>query len=144
MSAGKEAGVTETIEWFVEPAQGVPGAGAAANAAAADHVRARRDEKRANSVGVAITTSLLFVLLMAAILVGGHAAIAPLLGRAVAVRDSKGVGDVVYTMPDGVFCRHMSFNNTTAEVTESGVEPCPDRIGAGSRPSSTRFEWGGH
>lgn len=141
MSEGKEAGISETFEWFVEPDA------AAHGAAAGDHSRARRDEKRANranSVGLAITTSLLFVLLMAGILVGGHAAIGPLLSRAAAARASKGVGDVVFTMPDGVFCRHMSFNNATAEVTEGDIEPCPDPIGSGARASSSRFEWGGH
>ncbi len=139
MSAGKEAGTTtETIDWYVEPDQGAP------VAAVADHARARRDEKRANSVGIAVTTSLLFALLAAAILVGGHAAIAPLLRSAAAARESKGVGDVVYTMPDGVFCRHMSFNNTTAEVTEGAIVPCPDPIGSGHRADASRFEWGGH
>jgi len=138
MSAGKEAGNTETIDWFVEPEQGAPGA------AAGDYSRLRRDEKRANSVGLAITTSFLFALLAAAILVGGHAAIGPLLRRAVATRQAKGIGDVVYTLPDGVFCRHMSFNNATAEVTEGAIEPCPDPIGPDRRANASRFEWGGH
>lgn len=136
MSAGKDAGTTETIDWFVEPDQDSPGA-------AADYSRARREEKRANSVGLAITTSLLFALLAAALLVGGRVAIGPLLHRAAATRDASGTGDVVYTMPDGVFCRHMSFNNATAEVTEGAIEPCPDPIGAGRHASATRFEWGG-
>jgi hypothetical protein len=138
MSAGKQAGTTrETIDWYVEPDLHAPGA------TVADHSRARREEKRANSVGIAVTTSLLFALLAAAILVGGHAAIIPLFHRAVAARDATGTGDVVYTMPDGVFCRHMSFNNATAEVTEGAIEPCPDRIGSGRHESATRFEWGG-
>jgi hypothetical protein len=137
MSAGKKVGTTETIDWYVEPDQDAPAA------AAADHSRARREEKRANSVGIAVTTSLLVALLATAILVGGHAAIVPLLHRAAAARDAAGTGDVVYTMPDGVFCRHMSFNNATAEVTEGAIEPCPDPIGSGRHASASRFEWGG-
>jgi len=136
MSAGKEAGSTETIDWFVEPDQGAP-------AAAGDYSQVRRDEKRTNSVGLAITTSLLFALLAAAILVGGRVAIAPLLRHAVATRDAKGIGDVVYTMPDGVFCRHMSFNNATAEVSEGAIEPCPPPIGGDRRANASKFEWGG-
>jgi len=138
MSAGKKAGTTtETIDWYVEPDLHAPGA------TVADHSRARREEKRTNSVGIAVTTSLLVALLATAILVGGHAAIVPLLHRAAAARDAAGTGDVVYTMPDGVFCRHMSFNNATAEVTEGAIEPCPDPIGSGRHASATRFEWGG-
>jgi hypothetical protein len=137
MSAGEEAESTEAFEWFVEADQAAP-------AAAGKSSWARREEKRANSVGIAITTSLLFVLCAAAILVGGRAAIAPLLRHAVNTRETNGVGDLVYTMPDGVFCRHMSFDNTTAEVVEGGIEPCPDPIGRRRQAEASKFEWGGH
>jgi hypothetical protein len=136
MSAGKEAGTPETFDWYVEPDQSLP-------AAAAGYSRARRDENRAASVGLAITWSLLFVLLAAAIVAGGHAAVGSLLRHAVAIRDAKGVGDVVYTMPDGVYCRHMSFDNATAEIREGAIERCPDRVGGGRPASASRFEWGG-
>ena len=76
--------------------------------------RARLQEERAKSASVAIASSLFLALIAAALLVGGHAAIGPLLRSAIAARDAKETGDVVYTMPDGIFCRHMSFDNVTA------------------------------
>lgn len=136
MSTGKEPG-GETIDWFVEPDQAAPGAGAGG------YARVRREENRANSLGIAVTTSLLFVLTAAAILVGGHAAIAPLLRRAVATREAKGIGDVVYTMPDGVFCRHMSLDNVTGEVTGGTIERCPEST-RGREVGTAKFEWGRH
>ena len=80
-------------------------------------------------------------------MIGGHAAIDPLLQSAMAAREPKGTGDVVVTMPDGIFCRHMSFDNVTAAISEGAIERCPDDI-AGYRPrtsnsSSNRgFAWG--
>lgn len=136
MSTGKES-ATETIDWFVEPDQTGPSEGAS------EYSRVWRDEKRANSVGLIVTTSLLFALFAAALVVGGHAAIGPLLRRAIATRDAKGIGDVVYTMPDGVFCRHMSFNNATAEVSGAAIEPCRESIRAGREVTVSKFEWGG-
>jgi hypothetical protein len=29
-------------------------------------------------------------------------------------------------MPDGAFCRHLSFDNKTADITESTVDRCPE------------------
>ena len=137
MSTDEDAGA-ETIDWYVETDHAEAGAGAR------DSSRARRDEERANSIGIAIITSLIFVLFAAALLFGGHAAIGPLLRHAIALRDAKGIGDVVYTMPDGVFCRHRSFDNATAEVTEGAIGRCPSRIGGGRALSASKFEWGTH
>ncbi len=80
-------------------------------------------------------------------LVGGHAAIDPLLRSMAEAREAKNTGDIVYPMPDGQFCRHLSFDNTTAELAESTVGPCPnsviknavrDRFHSGGR----NFTWG--
>jgi hypothetical protein len=45
-------------------------------------------------------------------------------------------------MPDGAFCRHLSFDNKTAELTEGAVEHCA-RIdpGQAARPTNG-FTWG--
>ncbi len=134
MSAGKNAG-SDTFDWYVEADH------ATADPRGHAHSRARRDEERAHSLGLVITTSLLFVLLASAIMFGGHAAIAPYLQRAIAQRDANVTGDIVYTMPDGVYCRHMSFDNTTGEVTEGAVEQCADRTGRDQLLSS-KFKWG--
>jgi hypothetical protein len=134
MSTGEEA-PSETFDWFVEPDH--------YTAPTSAYLRARLDERRTNSVGIVIITSLFFVLFAAAILVGGHAAIGPLFRYAVAAREAKGIGDVVYSMPDGVFCRHMSLNNATGEVMEGEIERCPSPIGARTL-SASKFEWGTH
>jgi len=137
MSAGKDA-ATETIDWYVEADR------ASRDGRGSESSRARRDEERANSLGFIITASLLFVLFAAAIMFGGHAALGPLLRHAIATRDANGMGDVVYTMPDGVFCRHMAFDNATGEVIERAIEPCPDHIGGGGPLSASKFKWGTH
>lgn len=137
MSAGKDAG-SGTFDWYVEADR------AAADSGRHVHLRSRRDEDRAHSLGLIVTTTLLFVLFAAAIMFGGHAAIAPLLNRASAARDANGKGDIVYTMPDGVFCRHLSFDNVTGEVTEGAIEPCQDSMDAAAGGSSSKFKWGAH
>ena len=107
--------------------------------------RIRLQEQRAQSAGIAIVYSLCFVLIAAALLVGGQAVIGPMLRNAIAAREAKGTGDVVYTMPDGVFCRHMSFDNITAEVTEGAIERCPEGPARGpSSGAAARFSWGAH
>ncbi len=80
-------------------------------------MRARRDERRAKSVRLAVVLSLFAVLLATALLVG-RAVIDPVLRPAANTRDAKRVGDIVYWMPDGSFCRRLSFDNETASLTE--------------------------
>jgi hypothetical protein len=134
MSAAKDAGV-EAPSWF---------AAAERVTAWARSPRARFDDERAISGPIVVVASLFLALLAAALLAGGHHAIDPLLKAAMAEREARGVGEIVYTMPDGVFCRHMSFDNTTAEVVESTVERCRTDI-AGDRGHASRgFAWGTH
>ncbi len=61
-------------------------------------------------------------------LVGGHAAMDPLVRSVTEARATRSTGDIVYPTPDGMFCRHLSFDNTTAELAESAVGPCPDNL----------------
>jgi hypothetical protein len=135
-----EEGGHETIEWFVDPDDSGAGPG---EAAASPSARARRDRERANSLGIVITSTLLFVLFSAALLVGGQAAFQPLFHHGIAAGDARSVGDVVEAMPDGVFCRHMSFDNATSEVVEGPIERCKTDIG-GRALSPSKFEWGTH
>ena len=69
-------------------------------------------------------SSLFLVLFAAALLIGGHAAIGPLLQSAADSGEANSAAAVVYTMPDGVYCRHVSFDNVTAQETEGGIERC--------------------
>jgi hypothetical protein len=102
--------------------------------------RARFEAEREKSTSVVIVSSLFLVLIAATVLVGGHAAIDPLLRSAMESREAKGVGDVFYTMPDGILCRHMSFDNATGEASEGALEPCAEDIARHVRPKQG-FAW---
>jgi len=140
MQAGGKASLDRTAKW----------------SAAADHAagseRARKvsrlrlgDEDGATSARAIIVSSCFLVLLAATLLFGGHAALDPLLRSAMAARDAKAVGDVVYSMPDGKFCRHMSYDNGTGNMVEGTVERCPDDIAKDEfRSVSKGFAWGEH
>lgn len=124
-----------------------PGPGAATWFVEADRGTAISQGRRARPDGAAslravIATSAFLALLGACLLIGGHAAIAPLLRSVVAARDSRSVGDVVYTMPDGKFCRHMSFDNTTSEMIEGTIAPCEDDLSRIRQTAVSRgFSW---
>jgi hypothetical protein len=135
MSPGHPHGA-DTIEWYVEPDRfdaPLPPALALR--------RRRPDDERAQSLALAITTALLFVLITGAVMFGGRAAIEPLLRQNTA-RESARSGELVYAMPDGAFCRRMAFDNATAEITTADVEPCPATIAGADVPSDRKFEWG--
>lgn len=135
MHAGDGAG-PKSNAWFVQPDH------AGASPRTWRSLRALRDEDGAASGRAAIVSSLFLVVLASALLIGGHAALDPLLQSAIAARHAKGIGDVVYPMPDGIYCRHLSFDNTTAEIAETAIERCPDDL-AGQRVRTSRgFAWG--
>ncbi len=106
--------------------------------------RVRRDEQQAKVSRLAVVLSLFLVLLAAAALVGGRAVIDPMLGAAAEAREANRVGDIVFTMPDGAVCRHLSFDNTTAEISESSAARCPEARPRGGEParSAKGFAWG--
>jgi hypothetical protein len=137
MSAGDGAD-TESVAWFVD----ADCLTAQAHPPGRRHSRARRDQARVTSKRVVIASSLFLVLLAAALLIGGHAAIDPLLRTAAASREAKGMGDVVYAMPDGIFCRHVAFDNATAEIAEGALERCPNDIARGRSYNAPTFNWG--
>jgi hypothetical protein len=132
--AGPEAGA-----WFVEADH------VSVTAVARRRWRARLNDHRAKSGRVIIVSSLFLTLIAATLMLGGHAAIDPLLQSAMASRETKGSGDIVVKMPDGIFCRHMSFDNVTAAMNEGAIERCPDDI-ASYRPRNNSinrgFAWG--
>jgi len=105
---------------------------------------ARLAHGREHSLGTVIVSSLFAVLLAGAVLLGGHAAIGPLVSSAMAARDARPVGAVVYTMPDGIFCRHMAFDNVTAEITESAIAPCGVDLSRDRYRAQRSFGWAPH
>jgi hypothetical protein len=103
----------------------------------------RRNGAKAGSARVVIVSAVFVVLFVATLLVGGHAALDPLLQAATQPQDPRGAGAVVYTMPDGIFCRHVSFDNVTAQVNEGPVERCADDFGIAQARARSRqgFAW---
>jgi hypothetical protein len=73
---------------------------------------------------MAIILSLFLVLLAAALLTAGRAVIDPLLRAAAAARENHRLGEIVFSRPDGTFCRPLAFDKKTAPITEGAVEPC--------------------
>jgi len=126
------------------------GTDAVSRVAAADHAsaharraaRAHRDDQRAKSTRVAVVLSLFLVLLATALLVGGRVVIDPMLQAAAQARAANRVGAIVYTTPDGIFCRHLAFDNVTAELTEGGAEKCAGDIITGQVNRASNFAWG--
>lgn len=125
------------IDWYVETDHRRARAGAARGA-----IRGRMSQERTHPIGIVIISALFFVLLSAAVMIGGHAAIGPLLRFAVGSPHSGDASEVLVTMPDGMFCRHMSFDNVTGETIEGGLQRCPGRIGD-REAGPSRFSWGG-
>jgi hypothetical protein len=121
----------ESGTWFIEP-----------NLASTLPLKKLHARARLGGTHAVIVFSAFLVLFAATVLIGGHAAIDPLLQSAAEARDSQTSGDIVYTMPDGVFCRHLSYDNVTGEQTGGSIRPCDNDILARSRVRSYRhFTW---
>lgn len=118
----------------------------ARGSAARRSARVRRDEQHIKNTRVVIVLSVFLAFLAAALLIGGRAFIGPMLRSAADARQSSRIGEVVFTMPDGAFCRHLSFDNKTAEISESTIDRCPEArprgMGKESASSSKGFAWG--
>jgi hypothetical protein len=128
---------SEAGAWFVEADH------VSVTALARRRWRARLSDERVKSGRVIIVSALFLTVIAAALMVGGHAAIDPFLQSAMTAREPKGTGDIVMTMPDGMFCRHLSFDNVTAAIKEGAIERCPDDIARNRPRSSNRgFAWG--
>jgi hypothetical protein len=120
--------------WFVEPD------GADAGRRGQKRARALREDD--TSMRAVVVSTVFLVMITTAIMFGGHTAIDPLLRMATAARQSAAAGDIVVPMPDGKYCRHMSFDNRTSEMHEGAIEPCPDDILRGQfRQSGRGFSW---
>lgn len=105
------------------------------------NMSARIREARARHTHGAIAIALILVLIIEGLMVGGRQVIGPMLKAAAERREASGIGQVVYTMPDQVFCRRMVFDNATAELVEHGLESCKTDLRK-DRPSSTGgFAW---
>jgi hypothetical protein len=126
----------EAGAWFVEADH------VSVTALARRRWRARLYDERARSARVIIVSSLFLAFIALALMMGGHAAIAPLLQSAMQARDTHESGDVVLKMRDGIYCRHMTFDNVTAQINEGAIERCDeDVVRDRPRPPSRGFAW---
>jgi hypothetical protein len=131
MRTGREA-TMRSPSWFTAPNHDSGNA----------RPRPRRAGVGQTSVRAIIASSAFLVLFSVTLMVGGHAAIDPLLRSAMAARETRELGDIVVTMSDGKFCRHMSFDNATAEVVEGKLGPCPENVAKGQFRTYRSFAWG--
>jgi hypothetical protein len=129
--ASPEAGA-----WFVEADH------VSVTALARRRWRARLYDERAKSARVIIVSSLFLAFIALALMMGGHAAIAPLLQSAMQAHETRESGDIVLKMRDGIYCRHMSFDNVTAQMNEGAIQRCEDDlIRNRPRPINRGFAW---
>jgi len=133
MGADRRAG-GETVSWVAAADH----AGARARRAA----RAQRDEQRTKSTRVGVVFSLFLALLTVGLLIGGHAMIDPMLRAAAEARGTERPGAVILATPDGLSCRHLSFDNATAELTEGAVDNCERSLATRRKSRSSGFSWG--
>jgi len=102
---------------------------------------AGRGERSAKRLRVAIVLAL-FIALVAAALLVGRAVIAPVLQPGAGGRGGARVAEIVYSMPDGSFCRRLSFDNDTAALIEGAVEQCPANLPRMRARGDRNFAWG--
>jgi hypothetical protein len=102
--------------------------------------RQRRGEPQVKISSVA----LFLVLIAATLLMGGRTVIDPLLRAAAQKRETHRMGDIVMSSPDGKLCRHLSFDNKTAELTEGAVEHCTVGLPRVNAAAVRGFSWGAH
>jgi hypothetical protein len=104
----------------------------------------RGGERQTKTKRVAVVLSLFLAFLAVMLLAGGRAVIDPLLKAAAVQRQNHRMGDIVFTMRDGTLCRHLSFDNKTAELIEGAVRQCASDGPAENPAASKGFAWGAH
>jgi hypothetical protein len=107
--------------------------------------RERRYEQQTRTTRLAIVLSLFLAFLASALLIGGRNFIDPLLQATAQAQAVNRAGSIVVTMPGGTLCRHLSFDNKTAELSDSGVGRCSQTALQSSEPGRAMngFAWGG-
>jgi len=105
----------------------------------------RRGDGRAKTARLAVVSSLFLVFLAVVLFVGCRKVVGPMLREAAAQSsEAHRKADIVFTMPDGAFCRHLAFDNRTAELRESTVVQCQEARPRESFRPPRGFAWGPH
>jgi hypothetical protein len=100
-------------------------------------------EARTKFWRVIIVSAFFAVVLGANLLIGGVLMVKAFHKEGSQTAEALRIGRVTYPMLDGVFCRHVLFDNTTVQMKEDKVSRCDDRASR-SRHSRTTFSWGSH
>jgi hypothetical protein len=105
---------------------------------------ARLYEQKTKTTRHAIVLSLFLVFLASVMLIGGRSYIGPMLQAAARARAANQTGSVIVTMPGGTLCRRLSFDNQTAELSETSVQRCSQSALQSAEPgrASNGFTWG--
>jgi hypothetical protein len=104
--------------------------------------RGTRADARVASARVVVTYALALLLVTATLLVSARTAIGPLLQSAADERAIRDTGAVVYTLPDGIYCRHLTFDNVTAEIKEGEMQLCGEGFSRARFRPRRSFAWG--
>jgi hypothetical protein len=87
------------------------------------------DDDRAKPLGLVITAALLFVLVAAAVLFGGHGTMGPTVRPAISGPDKKPLGDYLYGAQEAALCASAVFDDATGSVAGFLAQHCPSRDG---------------
>jgi hypothetical protein len=99
---------------------------------------------QAKAMRIDVVLSLFFVLVVAAVLIGGRSVIRPMLQAMAQPLDAHRKGAIIFTMPGGTLCRRMAYDNQTAELMENTVERCLEARPRDVPRASNGFAWGSH
>ena len=98
-------------------------------------------EARTKFWRVIIVSAFFAVVLGANLLIGGVLMVKAFHTEKNQTAEALRIGRVTFPMLDGVFCRHVLFDNKTVQMKEDKVSRCNNRA-TQSRSSRTTFSWG--
>ena len=102
----------------------------------------RARETRTKIWRVSVVTIFFIVVLGANLFVGATLMVKAMRARTEEAEAAR-IGRVTYPMLDGVFCRHVLFDNKTVQTKEDKVSRCDEDRAAKPARHTTTFNWGG-
>jgi len=102
----------------------------------------RARETRTKIWRVSVVTIFFVVVLGANLFVGAVLMVKALRTQADETAAATRIGRVTYPMLDGVFCRHVLFDNKTVQTKEDKVSRCDEDRAVRPARHTTTFNWG--
>jgi hypothetical protein len=99
----------------------------------------RPRDNRNGLLRVLIVTAFFIIVLGANLFIGGVVLVGGLHDNGIG---KYRIGRVTFPLLDGTFCRHILFDNVTAQALEDKVSECGDEIVPPRPGRRTRFNWG--